>query len=82
MILAWKIPWTEEPSRLQFMESQKVGHNFKYSTQDIYIDINNNTYIYINNKIHTYIYKNERIKKMGNELILTKWSSASNSLSQ
>ena len=25
--LAWKISWTEEPSRLQFMESQRVGHN-------------------------------------------------------
>ena len=26
-ILAWKIPWTEEPGRLQSMESQKVGHD-------------------------------------------------------
>jgi len=26
-ILAWKIPWTEEPSRLQSMGSQKVGHD-------------------------------------------------------
>ena len=25
--LAWKIPWTEESGRLQFMESQRVGHN-------------------------------------------------------
>ena len=25
--LAWKIPWTEEPGRLQFMRSQRVGHN-------------------------------------------------------
>ena len=24
-ILAWKIPWTEEPGRLQSMGSQKVG---------------------------------------------------------
>ena len=24
-ILAWGIPWTEEPSRLQFLGSQKVG---------------------------------------------------------
>ena len=23
-ILAWKIPWTEEPGRLQSMESQRV----------------------------------------------------------
>ena len=27
-ILAWKIPWTEEPGRLQFMGSQRVGHNW------------------------------------------------------
>ena len=26
-ILAWKIPWTEEPDRLQSMGSQRVGHN-------------------------------------------------------
>ena len=27
IILAWKIPWTEEPGRLQPMESQRVGHD-------------------------------------------------------
>ena len=26
--LAWKIPWTEEPDRLQSMGSQRVGHDF------------------------------------------------------
>ena len=26
-VLAWKIPWMEEPSRLQSMGSQRVGHN-------------------------------------------------------
>ena len=25
--LAWKIPWTEEPGRLQSMGSLKVGHD-------------------------------------------------------
>ena len=25
-ILAWKIPWTEEPGRLQSMGSQRVGY--------------------------------------------------------
>ena len=25
--LAWKIPWTEEPGRLQSMELQRVGHD-------------------------------------------------------
>ena len=26
-ILAWKIPWTEEPGGLQSKESQRVGHD-------------------------------------------------------
>ena len=26
-ILAWKIPWTEKPGRLQAMGSQRVRHN-------------------------------------------------------
>ena len=26
-ILAWEIPWTEEPGGLQFMGSQRVGHD-------------------------------------------------------
>ena len=28
-ILAWRIPWTGEPGRLQFMGSQRVGHNLE-----------------------------------------------------
>ena len=26
-ILAWKIPWKEEPGRLQSLASQRVGHD-------------------------------------------------------
>ena len=26
-ILAWRIPWTEDPSRLQSTGSQRIGHN-------------------------------------------------------
>ena len=26
-ILAWRIPWTEEPGRLQSIESLRVGHD-------------------------------------------------------
>ena len=25
-VLAWRIPWTEEPGRLQSIASQRVGH--------------------------------------------------------
>ena len=30
-ILAWKVPWTEDPGRLQFMGSQRVRHNWTTS---------------------------------------------------
>ena len=29
--LAWKIPWTEEPGRLQSMRSQRIGNNWATS---------------------------------------------------
>ena len=29
--IAWKIPWTEEPGRLQSMGPQRVGHNWATS---------------------------------------------------
>ena len=29
--LAWKIPWVEEPGRLQSMGSHRVGHNFTFT---------------------------------------------------
>ena len=28
--LAWKIPWTEEPDRLQSMGSQRLGHDVTF----------------------------------------------------
>ena len=34
-ILAWKIPWMEEPGRLQSMVSQRVGHDWATSLHHI-----------------------------------------------
>ena len=31
-ILAWRIPWTEKPGRLQFVGSQRVRHNWATNT--------------------------------------------------
>ena len=31
-IFAWRIPWTEEPGRLQSMGSQRLGHNWVTNT--------------------------------------------------
>ena len=29
-ILAWEIPWTEEPGRLQSMGSERAGHDWAH----------------------------------------------------
>ena len=34
--IAWKIPWTEEPGRLQPMGSQRVGHDWATLIRSIY----------------------------------------------
>ena len=36
IILAWRIPWTEEPGGLQFMGSQRVGHNLATKQSSTY----------------------------------------------
>ena len=33
-IHAWEIPWTKEPGRLQFMKSQRVGHDRAHHTYE------------------------------------------------
>ena len=44
-ILAWKIPWTEEPGRLQSMGSQRVRHNLATKQQNLHMVIHN-TFFY------------------------------------
>ena len=48
-ILAWRIPWTEEPGGLQSKGSQRVGHA-------LYMYIHTYTYMYVYTYIHTYTY--------------------------
>ena len=40
-ILAWEIPWTEEPGGLQSMQLQRVGHNWatEHSHMHPYINL-------------------------------------------
>ena len=33
-ILAWRTPWTEEPSRIQSMELQRVVHDWGSNTNE------------------------------------------------
>ena len=40
---AWRIPWTEEPGRLQSMGSQRVEHNWK----DLHTQMSTNIPIFI-----------------------------------
>ena len=35
-ILAWEMPWTEEPRGLQFIESQRVGYDLATKQQQIH----------------------------------------------
>ena len=34
-ILAWEIPWTEDPGRLQSLGSQRVGHNLAVNSNNV-----------------------------------------------
>ena len=47
-ILAWKIPWTEEPGRLQSSELQRVRHNRGeiYTHSNIAFLIKNMSYLH------------------------------------
>ena len=37
--LAWKIPWTEKPGRLQSMESQRVRHDWVTSLSFTFVNV-------------------------------------------
>ena len=52
-ILAWKIPWTEKPSKLQSMGSQRVGHDRACT----HARSSNNTSEYITKTIESRILK-------------------------
>ena len=47
-ILAWKIPWTEEPGRLPFTGSQRVEHDWVTSLQDTWIFIKQHYFTRLN----------------------------------
>ena len=53
-ILAWRIPWTEEPGKLQPMGSQRVGHNWN-NLVCTHAYIRTHTYIRTHAFIHTHI---------------------------
>ena len=58
--LAWKSPWTEEPGRLPYMGSQRVGHD--WATNTPYANINSKciTDINVRDKLWSFQKKTEK----------------------
>ena len=52
--LSWKIPWTEEPGRLQSMGSQRVGHDSAISLH--IVDLQCPVKFQVNGKVISYTY--------------------------
>ena len=48
-ILAWKTPWTEEPGGLQFMELQRVEHN--WATEHAHMSLSHSSLVWKINSI-------------------------------
>ena len=55
-ILAWRIPWTEEPGRLQSTGLQRVGHDGATSLTHLYLynlqDIIHYLAFFVNRTVH------------------------------
>ena len=76
-ILAWAIPWTEEPGEIKSMESQRVGqwlNNFHLSCTEIWIQE-----ICLECLLLIY-FKEYRIMKINNTVLLFKLMSSWNSM--
>ena len=46
-ILAWKIPWIEEPGGLQSMGLKRIGHNWMIKHTEMNIKYKYNIYLHI-----------------------------------
>ena len=46
-VLAWRIPWTEEPGGLQSMGSQRVGHDWATNTHTQLINTHTHTSVWV-----------------------------------
>ena len=47
--LAWKIPWTEEPGRIQSMGSQRVRHDRMTSPMEIVVQTKKSVLVELDN---------------------------------
>ena len=53
-ILAWRIPWTEEPGRPQSMELQRMGHKWATHTHTLTEQLTLHTHVYRNTHTHNH----------------------------
>ena len=49
--IAWKIPWTEEPGKLQSMRSQRIRHDFTFTFTFTFTRAEHLYYLCANNSI-------------------------------
>jgi len=55
--IAWKIPWTEEPGRLQPMGSQRVGHDGETSLLPMRDNLQKIILLILNSYILSLVYR-------------------------
>ena len=56
-LLAWKIPWTEEPGRLQAIGSQRTGHDLAHTHTHTHTCVYTCIHVYACVCIHVYIHR-------------------------
>ena len=54
IILAWKIPWTEETGRLQFMMLQRVGYNWVHTQAHMHTCTQTHAHVHTHARTHTH----------------------------
>ena len=66
-ILVWRIPWTEEPGRLQSMELQRVRRDWatKYTHTYIHTHTHTHTHTHIHTHTHTHTHTRETGEQRG-----------------
>ena len=72
-ILAWKIPWTEEPGWQQSMGSKRVGHNWVHLCALTHTHTPTFTYIHTHTHTHTHT-QMRKLKPRGNLPKITEWA--------
>ena len=72
-ILAWKIPWMEEPGRLQSMGSQRVGHIWVTSQNQYFIKTTSISTLYILYGLTTKEINQLPLTRLGNMKRKTDW---------